>query len=54
MTQLLGLRVGDDGSLRAEPAVPDQLLPLRITAIPAAGRRWDVEIADRVSVREHP
>jgi hypothetical protein len=52
MTVMLGLHV-DAGGLKAEPVVPTGLLPLRLTGIPAGGRRWDVQVADGISVTEH-
>jgi glycogen debranching enzyme len=52
MTVMLGLHVDADG-LAAEPVVPTGLLPLRLRGIPAGGRRWDVQVADGISVTEH-
>jgi glycogen debranching enzyme len=53
MTLMLGLRVDADGALQADAAVPERFRPLRVAGIPAAGRRWDVEVGDRISVSEH-
>jgi glycogen debranching enzyme len=52
MTLMLGLRVDADGSLGADPVVPASLQPLRLAGIRAGGRRWNVEVADQVSVTE--
>lgn len=53
MTLMLGLHVDGNGVLRADPVVPAELLPVRLSAVPAGGRRWDVEVGDQVAVTEH-
>ena len=52
MTTMLGLSVDGAGRLQADAQVPAEFRPLRLTGIPAAGSRWDVEVADAVSVSE--
>jgi glycogen debranching enzyme len=54
MTLMLGLRVDENGALNADAVVPRELRPLRVNGIPAAGKDWDIEVADRVSVTAHP
>ncbi len=54
MREMLGLHVDAGGGLAADALVPEAFLPLRSFGIPAAGRRWDVQVADQVSVTEQP